>query len=182
MSSDSTTLLVKLLRGVLQHLTLILLLTLEISELSNSTAGQIGHEVVRTQWLDAKTIKGGREENEKQKLEEGKDAGGLIGKNILIVDEVDDSRTTLQYAYNELLKDVKTAINSLSEEERKTLPPTRFAIFVVHNKFTKEKRGKLPIIKAGEKETFTEGILDGVKYYSGDDLEDVWVEYPWEQE
>jgi len=58
----------------------------------------------------------------------------LIGKNILIVDEVDDSRTTLQYAYNELLKDVKSAIGSLNEEERKGLPETKFAIFVVHNK------------------------------------------------
>lgn len=49
----------------------------------------IGKEVIRTQWLDA----GGSSKSEG----DHKDAGGLLGKNVLIVDEVDDSRTTLQY-------------------------------------------------------------------------------------
>lgn len=51
----------------------------------------IGKEVVRTQWLDS----GSHGSPDKIK----KDAGGLLGKNVLIVDEVDDSRTTLQYVY-----------------------------------------------------------------------------------
>ena len=49
----------------------------------------IGKEVVRTQWLDSGSTSA--PDNAK------KDAGGLLGKNVLVVDEVDDSRTTLQY-------------------------------------------------------------------------------------
>jgi hypothetical protein len=41
------------------------------------------------------------------------------------------------------------------------VPPTEFAIFVVHNKL-KEKKAELPA---------------DVKYYSGQELEDVWVDY-----
>lgn len=52
----------------------------------------------------------------------------LIGKNILIVDEVDDTRTTLEYAVKELEKDVETARERLGREGEKT----RFFIFVLH--------------------------------------------------
>lgn len=52
----------------------------------------------------------------------------LVGKNILIVDEVDDTRTTLEYAVKELQKDVEAA--------RRNVPGggghTRFCIFVLH--------------------------------------------------
>ena len=52
----------------------------------------------------------------------------LVGKNILIVDEVDDTRTTLEYAVKELQKDVEAA--------RRNMPggggDTRFSIFVLH--------------------------------------------------
>lgn len=44
---------------------------------SHTTAEQIGKEVVRTQWLDFSALSATR----------------LLGKKILIVDEVDDSRT-----------------------------------------------------------------------------------------
>jgi len=47
-------------------------------ESAASTAGTLGKEVVRTQWLDAKAIRGARG------VEEGK-GEGLLGKNILIV-------------------------------------------------------------------------------------------------
>ncbi|EST08245.1 Phosphoribosyltransferase domain protein [Kalmanozyma brasiliensis GHG001] len=152
-------------------------------EVSGTSEGQIGNEVVRTQWLDAKTVSGHKGPG---KIEEGKDAGGLLGKNVLIVDEVDDSRTTLQYAYSELLKDVKNAIANLSAEERQNLAPTRFAIFVVHNK-EKEggKRGTLPILPKDlpkGQDKIVEGLSEGVRYYSTQDIGDVWICYPWEEE
>ncbi|KAN0064221.1 hypothetical protein ACQY0O_003388 [Thecaphora frezii] len=152
-------------------------------EVSGTSEGQIGNEVVRTQWLDAKTVSGHKGAG---KIEEGKDAGGLLGKNVLIVDEVDDSRTTLQYAYSELLKDVRQAINNLSAEDRASLPPTRFAIFVVHNKDKKGgKRGTLPILPAdlpkGE-DKVVDGVSEGVRYYTTQDTGDVWISYPWEEE
>lgn len=52
----------------------------------------------------------------------------LIGRNILIVDEVDDTRTTLEYAVKELQKDVETAKQKLGREREKT----KFSIFVLH--------------------------------------------------
>lgn len=52
----------------------------------------------------------------------------LVGKNILIVDEVDDTRTTLEYAVRELEKDVETATQKLGREGDQT----RFSIFVLH--------------------------------------------------
>lgn len=51
----------------------------------------------------------------------------LVGKNILIVDEVDDTRTTLEYAVRELQKDVETAAQKLGSSEK-----TQFSIFVLH--------------------------------------------------
>lgn len=52
----------------------------------------------------------------------------LVGKNILIVDEVDDTRTTLEYAVKELQKDVETARQKMGREGEKT----KFCIFVLH--------------------------------------------------
>lgn len=63
----------------------------------------------------------------------------LIGKNVLIVDEVDDTRTTLEYAVKELQKDVAQA----AKEAGKDPESTKFSIFVLHNK-DKTKRGALP--------------------------------------
>lgn len=51
----------------------------------------------------------------------------LTGKRILLVDEVDDSRTTLEYCIRELL----------------THKPAEVAVAVLHNK-NKEKRGIIP--------------------------------------
>jgi len=51
----------------------------------------------------------------------------LRGKRILLVDEVDDSRTTLEYCIRELL----------------THKPAEVAVAVLHNKL-KEKRGVIP--------------------------------------
>lgn len=50
------------------------------------------------------------------------------GQKILIVDEVDDTRTTLQYCVEEIIR---------------TNGPAEIAVAVVHNK-SKPKRGSLP--------------------------------------
>ncbi len=87
----------------------------------------------------------------------------LIGKNILIVDEVDDTRTTLEYAVKELEKDVETARQRLGRDEK-----TKFSIFVLHNK-DKEKKGHLP-----------SDMLDENRYLAAVTVPDVWICYPWE--
>lgn len=55
---------------------------------------------------------------------------------MLIVDEVDDSRTTLMYTVNELKKDINEQLSKVEDEkEREKLrAETKLAIFVVHNK------------------------------------------------
>ncbi|KAH9479587.1 Hypoxanthine-guanine phosphoribosyltransferase [Psilocybe cubensis] len=112
-----------------------------------ATAEQLGNEVIRTQWL-------------------GADAGKmLIGKNNLIVDEVDDTRKTLHYALSELQKDVEAELLNYPESEREALrSKTKFAIFVVHNKL-KPKLAELPA---------------DTPYFAGHNVEDLWLNYPWE--
>jgi len=75
---------------------------------------QPGTKVTRTQWLDLSSL----------------EMANLIGKNILIVDEVDDTRTTLEYAVKELMKDVEAArkLSGRMGDEGKT----KFSIFVLH--------------------------------------------------
>ncbi|OJT01888.1 Hypoxanthine-guanine phosphoribosyltransferase [Trametes pubescens] len=87
----------------------------------------------------------------------------LLGRRALIVDEVDDSRKTLHYAVTELQQDVERELALLPESEREA-KRTKFAVFVVHNKL-KPKLGQLP---------------DDIPYYAGDEIEDVWLDYPWE--
>ncbi|OJJ84872.1 xanthine phosphoribosyltransferase [Aspergillus glaucus CBS 516.65] len=106
-----------------------------------------GTKVTRTQWLDLSSL----------------EMNTLIGKDILIVDEVDDTRTTLEYAVRELQKDVETAQKQLGREGEKT----NFFVFVLHNK-NKAKKGQLP-----------EDMME--KYYHASlTTEDVWICYPWE--
>ncbi|RDL41882.1 Hypoxanthine guanine phosphoribosyltransferase [Venustampulla echinocandica] len=108
-----------------------------------------GTKVTRTQWLDLTSL--GEMEN-------------LVGKRILIVDEVDDTRTTLEYAVKELEKDVEIASQKLGFKGEKTI----FSIFVLHNK-NKEKKGTLP-----------EDMLRDHRYLAARTVEDVWICYPWE--
>jgi len=107
-----------------------------------------GHTVTRTQWLDFSAVKN----------------SDLVGKNILIVDEVDDTRTTLQYAVQELEKDVKEAARKLGRPDEKA----KFSVFVLHNK-DKVKKGALP------EEMMTQG-----RYLAAETVGDVWCCYPWE--
>ncbi|KAH8649261.1 phosphoribosyltransferase-like protein [Xylariales sp. PMI_506] len=109
---------------------------------------QIGHKVTRTQWLDLSSL-GGME--------------NLVGKNILIVDEVDDTRTTLEYAVKELEKDVEATRQRLGVQGE-----TKFGIFVLHNK-DKTKKGTLP-----------EHVMNDDRYLAARTVEDVWICYPWE--
>lgn len=107
-----------------------------------------GTKVTRTQWLDLSSL----------------EMANLIGKNVLIVDEVDDTRTTLEYAVRELEKDVETATQKLGRTSEKTT----FSIFVLHNK-DKQKKGTLP-----------KDLTDGGKYLAAQTVGDEWINYPWE--
>ncbi|MCJ1450226.1 hypoxanthine-guanine phosphoribosyltransferase [Mycoblastus sanguinarius] len=107
-----------------------------------------GTKVTRTQWLDLSSL----------------EMANLIGKNILIVDEVDDTRTTLEYAVRELEKDVQAASRELGREGE----GTRFSVFVLHNK-DKTKKGHLP-----------KDMMDQGRYLAANTVSDVWICYPWE--
>ncbi|KAH0558747.1 hypothetical protein GP486_004609 [Trichoglossum hirsutum] len=109
---------------------------------------EAGTKVTRTQWLDLGSL----------------EMANLIGKNILIVDEVDDTRTTLEYAVKELEKDVNIMQKKLGREGEKT----QFSIFVLHNK-DKPKKGNLP-----------QEMLDGDRYLAARTVGDIWICYPWE--
>lgn len=111
-----------------------------------------GKEVIRTQWLDFGAL--------------ARHFDSLIGKNILIVDEVDDTRTTLHYALTELYEDVKKN----AEAAGKDMSNTKFSIFVVNNKL-KEKRAELDTT-----------LMNGGIYLAGEDVEDRWIAYPWESD
>ncbi|KAK4542208.1 hypothetical protein LTR36_007056 [Oleoguttula mirabilis] len=107
-----------------------------------------GTKVTRTQWLDLGSL----------------EMANLIGKNVLIVDEVDDTRTTLEYAVKELEKDVATA----AREAGRGGEATQFSIFVLHNK-GKGKKGSLP-----------REMMEGGRYLAAVTVGDVWINYPWE--
>jgi hypoxanthine phosphoribosyltransferase len=83
--------------------------------LSDAVVEEPGKKVTRTQWLDLTSL--GEMKN-------------LIGKKILIVDEVDDTRTTLEYAVKELQKDVEAARQKMGAEGEAA--KTEFSIFVLH--------------------------------------------------
>ena len=95
----------------------------------NDTEGETTDTVQKIQWIDPIPEE-------------------LVGKNVLIVDEVDDSRATLQFVANELMKD---GFNQLG-------------IAVLHNKI-KEKVGTLP---------------ENVAYFCGVEIDDWWINYPWD--
>lgn len=106
-----------------------------------------GTKVTRTQWLDLSSL----------------EMANLIGKHVLIVDEVDDTRTTLEYAVKELEKDVETARQQQGRSEK-----TTFSIFVLHNK-DKPKKGSLPA-----------EMVENGRYIAAVTVPDVWICYPWE--
>lgn len=72
----------------------------------------------------------------------------LKDKKILIVDEIDDTRRTLEFCISKL---------------RKFNNADNIGVFVVHNKL-KEKSVD----------------IKNINYFSGEDIEDKWVVYPWD--
>ncbi|GMK56174.1 hypothetical protein CspeluHIS016_0300140 [Cutaneotrichosporon spelunceum] len=115
-----------------------------------------GSEVVRVQWIDFSTLG--------SKLKHG----GLLGRRILIVDEVDDTRTTLVYTIKEMQKDIKKQLEAIEDpaERARLSEATKLGIFVVHNK-NKPKAGEIP---------------GDVAYFAAVETPDVWLAYPWECE
>lgn len=114
---------------------------------------ELGTKVNRIQWIDY----------EQCKLE-------LLGKRVLIIDEVDDSRTTLHYALEELKKDCEDEAKA-KNIDLNAHPELRtdFGIFVLHNKI-KEKKADLP-----------ESMLnDPIRYIAARTIPDAWIVYPWE--
>ncbi|CDO93022.1 unnamed protein product [Kluyveromyces dobzhanskii CBS 2104] len=113
----------------------------------------VGITVQRTQWIDY----------EQCKLD-------LVGKNVLIVDEVDDTRTTLHYALHELEKDSQqqAKAKNIDLDEQPEMK-TNFAIFVLHDK-VKQKKADLP----------EEIVNDDTRYIAGRKVPDKWYAYPWE--
>ncbi|KAI9491719.1 phosphoribosyltransferase-like protein [Zychaea mexicana] len=102
-------------------------------------------QVVKTQWLNPDEI-------------------SLLGRRILLVDEVDDTRQTLAFAVKELLKEIE------AEEVRKGLQPgesnTQLGVFVLHNKLKPKKRD-LP-----------DEIMNN--YFACVEMPDQWLVYPWD--
>jgi hypoxanthine phosphoribosyltransferase len=88
----------------------------------------------------------------------------LLGRRILIVDEVADTRTTLAFAVEELKKDIE------AEEIRHGMKPgesnTVLGVFVLHNKLKEKKRG-LP-----------KDIMEN--YFAAVEMPDQWLVYPWD--
>ena len=108
----------------------------------------------------------------------------LVGKNILIVDEVDDTRTTLEYAVRELQKDVETARKKMGVEGE-----SRFGVFVLHVSAPMESRGMRKWAVADEvlqnkdkpkKGQLPTDMIDDNRYIAAKTVGDVWICYPWE--
>ncbi|EHK43795.1 uncharacterized protein TrAtP1_008211 [Trichoderma atroviride] len=116
--------------------------------LGSSEVEEIGTKVTRTQWLDLSALG---------------EMGNLVGKRVLIVDEVDDTRTTLEYAVKELEKDVEEARQKIGPDA----PKAEFSIFVLHNK-DKPKKGQLP------------DEMVNSRYIAAVTCGDAWINYPWE--
>lgn len=94
----------------------------------------------------------------------------LQGHNILIVDEVDDTRKTLSYAVAELAKDIehqRVAYEAKKAEGDAEWEAPKLGVFVVHNKL-KDKSGQLP-----------QELLDRA-YFKCTDVPDNWIVYPWD--
>ncbi|KAI3429617.1 hypothetical protein D9Q98_005703 [Chlorella vulgaris] len=88
----------------------------------------------------------------------------LVGKRLLVVDEVDDSRETLCYATRELLADIAQQEAALAAVGQ-PVPPTHLGVFVIHNKL-RPKKGCLPA---------------GVPQFVAQELSGApWIVYPWD--
>ena len=87
------------------------------------------------------------------KIVQWMDFESIRNKRILIVDEVDDTRKTLKYLVNKLVNEEQINRENLG-------------IFVLHNKLKTKEIGLTD--------------LDIGYYNSGENVEDLWIVYPWE--
>lgn len=139
--------------------------------LGDDSVEAIGTKVTRTQWLDMTAL--GQMEN-------------LVGKRILIVDEVDDTRTTLEYAVRELQKDVEAAARRMGGDQ----PKTHFSIFVLHVRpapppATRPRPAPpADACAVQNKDKPKKGVLPNdmleTSYEAAQTVGDVWINYPWE--
>lgn len=111
------------------------------------------HKIYKTQWISTD-------------LENDQLAVSLNGQNILIVDEVDETRTTISYAVHELQKDIEKQRILFKTNNQEWIEP-KLGVFVVHNK-TIMKTGKLP-----------EDIMNN-SYFVGENVGGEWIVYPWD--
>jgi len=110
------------------------------------------HEIYKTQWIST-------DRNDPLGV-------SFSGQNILLVDEVDETRTTLNYAIKELEKDIDKQRNLLKENNEEWIEP-KLGVFVVHNKMV-SKRANLP-----------EDIMKN-SYFVGENVGGEWIAYPWD--
>ncbi|ORY99234.1 hypothetical protein BCR43DRAFT_523218 [Syncephalastrum racemosum] len=111
------------------------------------TEGENAPQVTKTQWLNF-----------------DQSEVSLLGRRILLVDEVDDTRQTLVFAVQEILKDIE------NEEKKRGMQPgesnTQLGVFVLHNKLKPKKR-ELP-----------DHIM--ANYFAAVEMPDQWLVYPWD--
>jgi hypoxanthine phosphoribosyltransferase len=93
-------------------------------------------------------------------------AVSFSGQRILIVDEVDETRTTLSYAVKELENDIEKQRNAAEENQEEWIKP-KLGVFVVHNKVV-AKRGNLP-----------DDLMENA-YFVGENVGGEWIVYPWD--
>jgi hypoxanthine phosphoribosyltransferase len=111
------------------------------------------HEIYKTQWISTDRI------NDPL-------AVSFSGQHILIVDEVDETRTTLSYAVKELEKDIEQQRHLFKENHEEWIEP-KLGVFVVHNKMV-TKRAKLP-----------DDLMKN-SYFVGENVSGEWIAYPWD--
>jgi uncharacterized protein len=111
------------------------------------------HEIYKTQWLST--------DCRNDPL-----AVNFSGQRILIVDEVDETRTTLSYAVRELSKDIDEQRRVAHETNAEWIEP-KLGVFVVHNKRA-TKRADLP------------EELMRQSYFVGEEVGGEWIVYPWD--
>ncbi|KAL4443890.1 hypothetical protein ABPG75_011627 [Micractinium tetrahymenae] len=89
----------------------------------------------------------------------------LAGRHILVVDEVDDSRATLEYAVRELKADVAAEEAAAAAAGLPPPGPTHLGVFMLHCK-QREKVGRLP---------------EDVPQFVAQEVEgNPWLVYPWD--
>jgi hypothetical protein len=93
------------------------------------------------------------------KVKQWLDESDVNGKNLLVVDEVDDTRSTLHFCVEKL----------------KQYNPASIAVFVVYNKQKPKRHAAHWDEKEAEKDNVT---LD--HYFPGKNIPDTWLVFPWD--